>query len=242
MKILVINLERSRERREFMRTQLDSLGLNYEFFLAVDASLGELEGRSRYDEDLAMRKMGHPLRAGEVGCWASHYGVWQRCVTLGTPVLVMEDDVALAPGFPAAVALASERIAERHFIRLFGIWDSPCRICESLADGHSLVRFLKGPVGAQCYVVSPTGAATLLKHADVWIDAVDKYIDAFWIHGLASFAIKPFHLTHNHEGGPPSVIDETRTRYRRPLVSVLRRKATHIGYRIRRIVFNLRQR
>lgn len=223
-----------------MRAQLDRLGLAYEFFRGVDASKGELAGISRYDERLALRKLGHPLTTAELGCFASHYLLWQQCVEAGEPLVAMEDDVLIAPAFTTALRLAAERIESRRFIRLAGIWESPYRRVEALADGHELVRYRKGPVGTQCYAVSPAGARALLDRADVWIDAVDKYVDAFWIHGVASFAIRPFHIGHDQHGTPASVVNETRSPYRRPLAAVLRRKLTHLGYRLRRIAFNLR--
>jgi len=34
----------------------------------------------------------------------------------------------------------------------------------------------------------------LLAHASVWTEAVDRYIDRFWMHGVDSYAILPFQV------------------------------------------------
>jgi glycosyl transferase family 25 len=236
MKLLVINLKRSQDRREFMQPQLDKLGMVYEWFPAVDGqSACDLAAISRYDAALALRLLGHQLSVGEVGCFASHYMVWLKCVELGVPLLVLEDDVQIGAQFPESVALADEIIMDLRFIRLSGIWNCPFKFQSNLSPSHRLVRYLKGPVGAQCYAIAPSGAAALLRHATVWIDAVDKYIDAFWVHGLSSYAIHPFHVMHDFDNQPLSVIDETRMRKRH----LLRRKFSTSMDRVRRELFNL---
>lgn len=54
------------------------------------------------------------------------------------------------------------------------------------------MRYRKGPVGTQCYALSPAGAQALLRHADTWLEPVDRYIDRFWLHGIQSYALHPF--------------------------------------------------
>jgi len=61
-----------------------------------------------------------------------------------------------------------------------------------LEGQQRLVRYRKGPVGTQCYAISPDGARALLRHADRWTEPVDRYIDRFWLHGVHSYAIHPF--------------------------------------------------
>ncbi|WP_420468506.1 glycosyltransferase family 25 protein [Panacagrimonas sp.] len=241
MKIFVINLERSQDRREFMCRQLDALGLSYEFFRATDASRGELDGVSRYDERLALRRLGHALQPSEVGCFASHYRLWQRCVADDLPLVVMEDDVQLEAGFACAMTAATAIVDSHRFVRLCGLASRGYRDLGKLSDGHRLVRYLKGPRGTQCYALAPAGAQRLLQGAQRWFDAVDLYIDAFWLHGLASYAVLPFHVRHDMDHGPASLIGSGRWAARRPLLHKLRREATHLAYRLRRGLFNLRQ-
>ncbi len=42
---------------------------------------------------------GKMKRPGVVGCFYSHYGLWQRCVELGEPIMIFEDDVKFYRGW-----------------------------------------------------------------------------------------------------------------------------------------------
>ena len=241
MKAVVINLDRSVDRREFMRRQLDALRVDHEFFRGTDASRGDLAGVSRYDEPEALRRLGHALQPSEVGCFASHYRAWELCVERGLPLVIMEDDVSLESGFLPALHLCEQQIAGRQFIRLCGLASRKTKVVQKLPGGFSLVRYRKGPRGTQCYAISPEGARALMDHARVWIDAVDLYLDSFWLHGLVSYAITPFHVLHEVEGAPRSLIGDSRWSASRPLGRKLRRETTHWIYRIRRGWFNVLQ-
>lgn len=225
-----------------MAGQLNALALPYLFFNAIDASKGELEGISRYDEKTALWQLGHPLEPAELGCFASHYQLWKECVRRGEPIVVMEDDIKVTSGFNAALEICLENIQQYRFIRLSGLMQRSFKVVSPLRDGHQLIRYLKGPFGTQCYVISPAGAQAFLKHADKWIDAVDKYVDAFWTHGLISYAIVPFHIEHETEETPVSLIAETRSSRNRPWYRKLRRRITLFIDRLARVTFNLRQR
>ena len=72
----------------------------------------------RCDEEEWLLNTGHPMALGEVGCFASHRSMWQKCVELGEPLMIMEDDFQLLPGFAGAVEKVAENISDCGFIRL----------------------------------------------------------------------------------------------------------------------------
>jgi glycosyl transferase family 25 len=195
VKIFVISLARLPERLAFMRVGLERLGIAYEIFQAVDGLRGEHEKISRYDEQGCLRRFGAPLTPGEIGCFASHFLLWQRCEQLREPITIIEDDVLLSPAFVDVLVLAAARIMEHRFIRL-ATWferpERPFRIIEVIGEHRRLVRFLRGPGGTQCYCLSPDGAAALLASSQRWIEPVDQHIDRFWKHGVESKALLPF--------------------------------------------------
>ncbi|CCF80089.1 putative lipopolysaccharide biosynthesis protein [Helicobacter bizzozeronii CCUG 35545] len=39
------------------------------------------------------------MSMGELGCYASHYSLWQKCIQLHEPIAILEDDVHLKPHF-----------------------------------------------------------------------------------------------------------------------------------------------
>ena len=100
MMAFVISLKDEKERRAFMRRQLDSLGLDYEF---IDAIRGteRIGDSSWYDDASARRLEDRSLRAGEVGCALSHAFVYAEIVKRQLPwALVLEDDGILHPDLP----------------------------------------------------------------------------------------------------------------------------------------------
>ena len=242
MKIVIINLDRSKDRRAFMLEQMRAQELEHEFFSAVDAARGDLADVSRYDEQAALWKLGHPLLPAGIGCFASHYRLWERCAAGGEPLVIMEDDVTIGAGFSGALRVASEHLDRWNFIRLAGLSRRTHSIISATSDPYRLVRFWKGPRGTQCYALSPRGARLLLQHAQTWIDAVDLYIDGFWVHGLDSVAVLPFHVTQVGNAVLPTVVGGVAGAAPRPWHRKVRRATTHLLGRVRRGICNLRYR
>src|SRR5947209_18328274 len=85
VRIIVINLARSKDRRQLIESNLARLGLAFEFFTGVDAARGEHVALSRYNEIAAWRDLQRPFHVGEIGCFASHYLLWQQCVQAREP-------------------------------------------------------------------------------------------------------------------------------------------------------------
>jgi hypothetical protein len=44
-------------------------------------------------------------RPGARGCWFSHWGLWQHCVTIDQPIVVLEHDAYVTGPWPAAIDL-----------------------------------------------------------------------------------------------------------------------------------------
>jgi glycosyl transferase family 25 len=238
MKIIVISLKHQLMRRELMSSALVAIDMKFEYFDAVDAKLQEHKSWPQYNPHLALRHFGAPLADAEIACFASHYSVWQRCVATGLPVCIMEDDLAFSPQFPTAFALAAEAIGRHDLIRLSGLRKEPHRTLEPLEPPYSLIRFLRGPVGAQCYCLSPKGAAALIAGANAWIEPADLYLDKFWQHGLASKAIYPFEVREIDRATLPSSIgarSQKRTGWRK-----LRREISRQKQALARLAYNLR--
>lgn len=196
MDIAVINLERSAERRARMLGLLAEAGVTARFFAAVDGRAGPHPLFDRVDQHAAEVRRGFRLNPGEIGCYASHYLLWQEAVATGRSVLILEDDIDIAPDFAAAVALVARHIDDAALIRLSAHKDRPFLPVADLDGRHRLVRFPLGPHGTTGYAVSPRGAAKLLGAADMWFEPVDCHLDRFWTHGVPCYALHPFPVTH----------------------------------------------
>lgn len=114
-KILVINLLRRPERRRTMEAICDVIGIDCEFVDATDGrSLPSSYPVTQLDSFLdpsTKRKMTN----GEVGCFLSHYRIWERMVSSGlSRVMVVEDDARLVDGaFQMVAEMMEDLVKER---------------------------------------------------------------------------------------------------------------------------------
>ncbi|XP_017043782.1 glycosyltransferase 25 family member [Drosophila ficusphila] len=103
-RIFMINLKRRPERREKMEQLFEELGIETEYFPAVDGKeltterLQEMGVRflPGYEDPYHHRAM----TMGEIGCFLSHYNIWVMMVRKELKeVLILEDDVRFEPYF-----------------------------------------------------------------------------------------------------------------------------------------------
>lgn len=201
MKIFVINLRRSNDRREHMTEQLERLGLEYEIFDAID---GQAEPAhhflAKYDNAARLRWKVRPLSPGEVACFASHYSLWETCARLGEPIVILEDDLLLDETLPDVLQDIGQKIRRLHYVRLGRLFDRKILKLGSAPHGRHYVKYLKPAGGTQGYVIDPAGARRLIRHAHAWTDPVDNYMDHEWVHGLSSLGIEPPCVEHHQVG------------------------------------------
>ncbi|XP_016963573.1 glycosyltransferase 25 family member [Drosophila biarmipes] len=103
-RIFMINLKRRPERRAKMEELFQELGIDAEYFEAVDGKeltaerLQEMGIRflPGYEDPYHHRAM----TMGEIGCFLSHYRIWVKMVRKGLKeVLILEDDIRFEPYF-----------------------------------------------------------------------------------------------------------------------------------------------
>ena len=93
MDIYLINLERRPDRLSHVTHQLDRLQLPFELFRAIDAQNENVELPAVQHDRFVVNHKKSPVR-GEIGCAASHIGVWQRFLETDEEyALVLEDDI-----------------------------------------------------------------------------------------------------------------------------------------------------
>ncbi len=234
MQVFVVSLDRSAARREVVSASLREAGVPFEIARAVDGRGGEHHAFTNYCERTMLERTGRTLSPGEVGCFASHYRLWQVAVELGQPIAVIEDDIVVAPDFATVLALAATEIEARRLIRLFAVTERKHVVLAELASPFQLIRYLKGPYGTQAYVVSPAGAKALLDKAAQWLAPVDRYLDSPWLHGIDIVAMKPFRVSHGNFVSEIERCDEAPT-----LAEGARRGLDRLQHHVSRAVFNL---
>jgi len=99
--IIVINLDRAKERREYITNQLDNQNLEYYLYSAFDGQnitnptfqlpKISLKGKYRYGDNFLI---------GEIACTLSHIGAISMAKSLGLEyVIILEDDVEICLDF-----------------------------------------------------------------------------------------------------------------------------------------------
>lgn len=97
IKSYLINLDKDTERLVFMMNNFDRLGIPVERFPAVD---GRVFPAEQFEHFVAERPRNgtKTWMRGQMGCFLSHYGVWQKIAASNARfAAVFEDDVYLSP-------------------------------------------------------------------------------------------------------------------------------------------------
>ncbi len=125
---------------------------------------------------------------GEMGCYASHYLAWTKCLALNTPVIVFEDDIELSVDASKIIDIVSKKIEQYGFLRLENPRGGRLKKVEDF-EGSEISAMEDNFGGAQAYAISPNAAHLLLKHR--WSMPVDNFIGATYIHGMVSYLLSP---------------------------------------------------
>ncbi|EAW7251117.1 glycosyltransferase family 25 protein, partial [Campylobacter jejuni] len=201
MKVFIINLERSLDRKEHMKKQIQKLfeknpslknKLEFIFFKAIDAKNKEhLEFKDHFPW-WGSWVLGRELSDGEKACFASHYKLWQECVKLDEPIIILEDDVEFSDEFlNNGVEYIDELLKSKYeYIRLCYLFDKRLYF---LSESGYYLSFEK-LAGTQGYVLQVSAAVKFLKYAKNWIYAVDDYMDMFYKHNVLNIVKKPLFL------------------------------------------------
>lgn len=161
--IWVINLERASERREFMRGQLEALGLPYEFLTAVDGHQLGSRARHEYSRVRAVLELGRQMTAPEIGCALSHLAAYERLLAEDLEeALILEDDVELGGDVPAVLDARGGLPADWDLVTLYhGQRARPVPFGPSFVAGRRFCTFER-VWGTQGYLVRRSAAERLM--------------------------------------------------------------------------------
>jgi len=232
VKIFVISLRGEQARRAYVQRELSDAGLPFRFFDAIEGKVAKSHFSAIHPWSFLINARREPT-LGEMGCYASHRSLWRHCVELGEPIIVLEDDCELAPGFAAALKRIEAFARTYGFVRLehcrrprkinsLRLMFRPHKPVHPITqDGELTLYYLADPpTGMVGYAVSPGAAAKLVAASEALDAPVDRFMQRTWEHGVPLFGIEP-PLVGIAPLSSASTIG-ARTRTRNPVVVLIR--------------------
>lgn len=216
--VFIINLMDSSDRREFMKTQCENLGVSPVFIDAVygkDLTNSDIE--KHYNQKEAKQLFGRDLLLGEIGCALSHKKVYQKIADENIPyAVILEDDALIKNGFIEVIKLTLdsdvnwELVLLGHHKNAFKGICSPLSVWEKayLDSVYTLNRLADFGFGTYGYIISNKGANKLLSDIKNISRPIDHYTCDSNI--INVYAIFPIVVEVNYDFD--NIIDNRKTR------------------------------
>ncbi len=140
----------------------------------------------------ALKHCGKRMGFGELGCYASHYSLWQKCIELNEAICILEDDITLKEHFKESLEFCDKHINELGYIRLMHLEENVAKQ-KTPVKGVSQILNFKDGIGTQGYVLAPKAAQKLLKYsAKEWVMPIDCVMDRHYWHGVKNYVLEEF--------------------------------------------------
>lgn len=190
VKIYVVSLVNSDRRHDFTST-LKKSDIPFEFFDAIDGANSEHSVLRHYNEKKRLLRKNYPLLSGEIGCFASHYLLWEKCLITNEPIIILEDDAYPTKDFLLVLKQWKKLVAMNGVVKLYDSYKPKFKLISKIDKGINVVKSVKRTRGTVAYMLTPEAASKLLRKAQIWVDPVDDYMDSEWIHGAPVYSVRP---------------------------------------------------
>lgn len=205
--IFIINLPKSTERKAFICEQFEQLNqpMPYQFFDAVYGKENpDFYLFKKYNEAKRFARKGNSMNLSQLGCFASHYLLWEKCVELNQGMIVLEDDAIIHPEFTSAYQFITSPENQFEFF-----WLSPpaparrnqkAKTIYTLPNSQQQIcEYYKGWGNTTGYYITPKAAKKLLAYTQEWIYEVDITMERYWENKLDFLGLAPFCVEPNFE-------------------------------------------
>lgn len=162
---------------------------NFIFFDATSAKDIATNKISTPNYNVKMSKFirGKALSYAEIACFSSHYRLWQKCIELDSPIVVIEDDINFDSNFiDSLIDIYNSNIP---YVRLICSFDRDIR---HMRDNFYMS--FSNVSGSQGYFIAPNAALKFISHSKNWFHCVDNYMDMFFLHDVWNVLYKPFSI------------------------------------------------
>lgn len=199
--IFIINLKTSKTRREYIEKQFHTLmteneiALPYSFFEAINGKeTPDFDLFKKYNKIKRLNIKGNELNLSQLGCLASHYLLWVKCIELNQPIIILEDDASLKPNFLTVYHFCHQPNNKFEFFWLCqnNSKNRKNKYIMTLSDGETqLSQYYGGWGNATGYFITPTAAQKLVDYNKEWIYEADISIDRYWENKISYLGIEP---------------------------------------------------
>lgn len=205
----VINLERRKDRRHVIQQRLDKFNIHRaKFVKAIDGHIQDL--KPIFDNKLILNKyhnyIRREFRKGEVGCYISHYNVWEMFKNSNADYgIVFEDDIVILDDFNTKLPQILEQSLKIDWDILYigrnciKHYQEKCAGEVAITDDIGIPKELG--YGAFAYVINKKGVKKIMKHAFPAKDPTDDYFVRLNKEGLIkAYVSKKDIVTYNTIG------------------------------------------
>ncbi|WP_425046578.1 glycosyltransferase family 25 protein [Primorskyibacter sp. S87] len=173
--VYFINLDRVPERAAFMLGQFSNAGISDPIrFPAIDARSAEMRDCPRYRP----HSWGPywTLRETEIAVFESHRAIWEKIVESDRPAAIFEDDVLISTQAGAIITALSD-YSDRFEMAKLDALAGQVRLGPEMRLGDSRLHPITEVVASAAgYLLSPTGAQSLLRRSQSYCDHLDDFI------------------------------------------------------------------
>ena len=223
--IKVISLGRSVDRRQAFMQMAGGTKLDWAFFPAHNGITEPLQ----YDDRVAARRFGRPLSPTEMGCYSSHFKVWEWLANSDyDQAIIFEDDVIVDWALLENLVINRFNDYGIDLLRLHISYPFHWKMVQYrlFSPNSHLVRVVGNVPGAVAYLLTRTAACTLVSNYPIVSAPLDWVLARYWEHRIIGYCIFPFPVIERH--GPSTIGDERHVVSQRTLYDRIAR----IGWRI----------
>ena len=242
MKVYVISLPSAKDRQQRISAQLSKAGIEFEVFMGVDGRAGKHPLFKHYNERRRIKIKGEPMLPGQLGCFASHYLLWQRCASEREPFIVLEDDAKIdSEALQQFIMLANSMSERFECVRLF---ENKSRVRKAVpvekVGQFQVCKYFKGHMSTTGYYLTPKGAQKFIDSAGEWVLPVDIYMDQFWNNKVECYGIEPPCLTNDESLDSLIEYIPKKSKKRKTIGVRVRREGYLLANNFRRLVWNVK--
>ncbi|MDH2997829.1 hypothetical protein A1D22_00570 [Pasteurellaceae bacterium LFhippo2] len=243
--IFIINLETSIDRKLFITQQFESLSqlFDYQFFPAIYGKNNPNHPLfSKYNKNKRLIRKGNEMSLSQLGCFASHYLLWEKCVELNQPIIVLEDDSIIQDNFLECYHyLNNSADIEFSWLSPPAFKGSKGKTITQLENSNTiLISTVEKHDNTTGYYLTPKAAQSFIRTYQEWIFEVDVSMQRFWENNVQAHEFVPACIKPNQEFDTNISVDKRKSS--RTLKIKLQREFYKLIDNINRSIYLLKSR